>query len=104
MLPLVFREQSAQLGAPLKIGEACSFHTFCTNNYKLHFYEALSGIKVHTHPPVPHASPCSAADMQQSPPCQPAPQAELHSLAQVQVQASMQDSTAPHNPKLYNPQ
>ena len=49
--PLLFREQSAQLGAPLKIGEACSFHTFCTNNYKLHFYEALSGIKVHAHLP-----------------------------------------------------
>ena len=39
------REKGAQLGAPLRIGEACSFHTFRTNNYKLHFHESLSGIK-----------------------------------------------------------
>ena len=44
------REKAAQLGAPLRIGEACSFHTFRCNNYKLHFHESLSGIKVSTEP------------------------------------------------------
>lgn len=34
------------LGAPLRIGEACTFHSFRTNNYKLHFLESPSGLKV----------------------------------------------------------
>ncbi len=34
------------LGAPLRIGEACTFHAFRTNNYKLHFLESPSGLKV----------------------------------------------------------
>lgn len=31
----------AQLGAPLRIGENCSFYAFRANNYKLHFFETL---------------------------------------------------------------
>lgn len=34
------------LGTQFRIGEACSFHSFRTNNYKLHFFESLSGIKI----------------------------------------------------------
>jgi len=34
------------LGATLRIGEACTFHSFRTNNYKLHFLESPSGLKV----------------------------------------------------------
>lgn len=34
-----------QLGAPLRIGESCSFWSFRANNYKLHFFETLSGLK-----------------------------------------------------------
>ena len=34
------------LGQPRKIGEGCRFNSFTTNNYKLHFYETPSGIKV----------------------------------------------------------
>ncbi|KAK9829742.1 hypothetical protein WJX72_007624 [[Myrmecia] bisecta] len=36
----------AQLGAPLRIGESCTFHSFKTNNYKLHFLESPSGLKM----------------------------------------------------------
>lgn len=35
-----------QLGAPRKIGQGCGFNSFTTNNYKLHFAEYPSGIKV----------------------------------------------------------
>ena len=38
----------SQLGAPLRVGEACSFRSFRTNNYKLHFLESPSGFKVDT--------------------------------------------------------
>lgn len=34
------------LGEPFRIGEGCSFHSFRTNNYKLHFMESPSGFKV----------------------------------------------------------
>jgi hypothetical protein len=34
------------LGAQARIGEGCSFHSFRTNNYKFHFFESPSGIKV----------------------------------------------------------
>ncbi len=37
---------NAQLGAPLRIGEACTFSSFRTNNYKLHFLESPAGVKV----------------------------------------------------------
>ena len=36
----------AQLGAPLKIGEACGFHSFKASNYRLHFLESPSGFKM----------------------------------------------------------
>ena len=39
-------EVRAPLGAPLKIGEACGFHSFKASNYRLHFLEAPSGLKV----------------------------------------------------------
>ena len=46
-VPLLARSDSKpQLGAPLSIGNACSFRSFRTNNYKLHFMESPSGIKV----------------------------------------------------------
>jgi hypothetical protein len=35
-----------QLGAPLRIGDGCSFRSFTTNNYKLHALESPSGLKV----------------------------------------------------------
>ena len=34
------------MGAPLRIGEGCSFNSFRTSTYKLHFLEAPSGLKV----------------------------------------------------------
>ena len=37
--------ENKSLGAPLRIGEASTFHSFCTNNYKLHFMESPSGLK-----------------------------------------------------------
>jgi len=40
------RRDNKVLGAPLRIGEACTFHSFRTNNYKLHFLESPSGLKV----------------------------------------------------------
>ena len=36
----------APMGAPLRIGEACSFHAFRASNYKLHFLESPSGLKM----------------------------------------------------------
>ncbi|KAK9830703.1 hypothetical protein WJX74_003280 [Apatococcus lobatus] len=39
-------ENKAQLGGPLRIGGACTFHSYATNNYKLHFLESPSGIKI----------------------------------------------------------
>lgn len=36
-------EVKAPLGAPLKIGEACGFHSFKASNYRLHFFESPSG-------------------------------------------------------------
>lgn len=39
-------EVKAQLGAPLKIGEACGFHSFRASNYRLHFLESPSGVKM----------------------------------------------------------
>mmetsp|Transcript_15221 Transcript_15221/g.37932 ORF Transcript_15221/g.37932 Transcript_15221/m.37932 type:complete len:165 (-) Transcript_15221:819-1313(-) len=35
-----------QLGAPRKIGQGCRFHSFTTNNYKMHFLETPSGFKL----------------------------------------------------------
>lgn len=42
------------LGAPLLPGQGCSFHSFCTNTYKLSFMECPSGIKIIliTHPKI----------------------------------------------------
>ena len=34
------------MGAPLRIGEACSFYAFRASNYKLHFLELPSGLKM----------------------------------------------------------
>lgn len=31
----------------MRIGEGCGFQSFKTNNYKLHFFESPSGMKVH---------------------------------------------------------
>lgn len=42
---LVIRE-GKPLGSQTRIGEGCSFHSFRTNNYKLHFFESPSGVKV----------------------------------------------------------
>lgn len=39
-------DDKPQLGAPLKIGQACTFKSFRTNNYKLHFMESPSGVKI----------------------------------------------------------
>lgn len=39
-------ETKPALGEPFRIGEGCSFHSFRTNNYKLHFMESPSGFKV----------------------------------------------------------
>jgi hypothetical protein len=46
------REEKQQLGAPLRIGEACGFHSFRANNYKLHFFESPSGLKVSGNPSI----------------------------------------------------
>lgn len=43
-------DDKPQLGAPLKIGQACTFKSFRTNNYKLHFMESPSGVKVYGVP------------------------------------------------------
>lgn len=34
------------LGAPQLVGQACSFHSFRTNTYKLHLLDTPSGIKI----------------------------------------------------------
>mmetsp|Transcript_13267 Transcript_13267/g.23498 ORF Transcript_13267/g.23498 Transcript_13267/m.23498 type:complete len:159 (-) Transcript_13267:148-624(-) len=34
------------LGTPRRISQGCRFRSFTTNNYKLHFFEALTGIKI----------------------------------------------------------
>jgi len=39
-------DSKPQLGAPLNIGTSCSFRSFRTNNYKLHFMESPSGVKI----------------------------------------------------------
>ncbi|CAL5228832.1 g12035 [Coccomyxa viridis] len=39
-------ESKSQLGAPLRIGDSCTFQSFRTNNYKLHFLESPSGFKI----------------------------------------------------------
>jgi hypothetical protein len=39
-------KERKQMGTPMKIGEGCSFKSFSTNAYKLHFYETPSGIKL----------------------------------------------------------
>lgn len=39
-------DEKPQLGAPLNIGNSCTFKSFRTNNYKLHFMESPSGVKV----------------------------------------------------------
>jgi len=39
-------EVKSQLGAPLRIGEVCSFHSFKASNYRLHFLESPSGLKM----------------------------------------------------------
>lgn len=36
---------STKPGASLRIGEGCTFHSYKTNSYKLHFMESPSGIK-----------------------------------------------------------
>ncbi len=35
-----------QMGAPMRIGDGCSFNSFRTSAYKLHFLESPSGLKV----------------------------------------------------------
>lgn len=43
---LIWCREGKPLGSQTRIGEGCSFHSFRTNNYKLHFFESPSGIKV----------------------------------------------------------
>lgn len=38
-------EEMRQMGTPLRIGEGCSFSSFCSDTYKLHFHETVSGMK-----------------------------------------------------------
>ena len=38
------------LGSQFRIGDACSFYSFRTSNYKLHFFESPTGIKVGCNP------------------------------------------------------
>lgn len=42
----VYRTAKPPLGTPHKIGQGCTFHSFTTNTYKMHFLESPSGIKV----------------------------------------------------------
>ncbi|KAA8539972.1 hypothetical protein F0562_026664 [Nyssa sinensis] len=44
--------EKGNLGVPQLPGQGCSFHSFCTNTYKLSFMESPSGIKIIlvTHP------------------------------------------------------
>ncbi|KAI8111434.1 hypothetical protein M9435_003935 [Picochlorum sp. BPE23] len=39
------REEKRQMGTPLRIGDGCSFSSFCSDTYKLHFHETVSGMK-----------------------------------------------------------
>jgi hypothetical protein len=34
-----------QMGAPMRIGDGCSFNSFRTSAYKLHYLESPSGLK-----------------------------------------------------------
>ena len=49
-----------QMGTPLRIGEGCSFKSFSTQTYKLHFFESASGTKfiLLTSPEVGDLSEC----------------------------------------------
>lgn len=40
------RASKPPLGTPRKIGQGCTFYSFTTNTYKMHFLESPSGIKV----------------------------------------------------------
>lgn len=44
--PYSMSREGKPLGSQARIGEGCTFHSFRTNNYKLHFFESPSGIKV----------------------------------------------------------
>ena len=51
---ILYRESKSQLGAPLRIGDSCTFQSFRTNNYKLHFLESPSGFKACPPPYMEH--------------------------------------------------
>lgn len=39
-------QHARQMGTPLRIGQGCSFKSFRTETYKLHFFESPSGTKI----------------------------------------------------------
>jgi hypothetical protein len=46
-LPCVMCSPSKQqMGAPMRIGDGCSFNSIKTSNFKLHYLESPSGLKV----------------------------------------------------------